>query len=107
MILKRFILILMLLFTQYALAADAPENPRLILVEDALELDALTIVLDDSLNGFVSENNYRFPITPDTRALEDGSVVSLKKAKERFGKPALVLYDIKSRKVTKISWTTR
>ena len=106
MTLKKYFLIVALLVAQSAFAVAEAREMRMTLVENALEIEKLKIALNDGENGFVMDDQARFEITPETRAIEDGKVVELARAKERFGKSASVFYDIKTLKVTKISWTS-
>lgn len=104
----RLLLVLMLASMAHQAAAETVgKKVKLQKIEEVLELESMKLALDDALNGFVYEGKYRFPITPNTIAKEDGEVVPLKSAKSRLGRSAVVKYDIKTQKVTQISWTTR
>lgn len=76
----------------------------------AIEADALRISLDGSLNGFVEGKvcdackKIKVAITPETKAYSGRVEVPLKSAKARLGRSATVTFDVKTKKVVKISW---
>lgn len=93
-----------------ALAVSAPGWATIILVEDAVEAVALEVRLEDDLTGTVvgrsCENceRKRFPITPQTQALENNVRVDLRRLRDRHGKPATIIYNIRSGEATRILW---
>ena len=80
-------------------------------IEEAIETERLNITLDDSLNGYVMGaicddcKNLRVMISPDTKATRNGVYVPLLSAKKQEGKRATVVFDPKTLKVNRISWT--
>jgi hypothetical protein len=90
-----------------AVAETVGKKVKLQKIEEVLELESLKLAIDDSSQGFVYEGQVRYPITSNTVAKQDGKVVPLVSAKSRLGKSAVVKYDIKTQKVTQISWTTK
>lgn len=107
MILRIMLVLMLVSMAHQAVAETVGKKVKLQKIEEVLELESMKLALDDSSRGYVYEGKYRFEITPDTVAKEDGKVVPLKSAKGRLGRSAVVKYDIKSQKVTQISWTTK
>lgn len=85
---------------------------EMIRLEEAMEEMSLKISLDQSLHGFVEGKicdtckTLRVKISPDTKAFENDVSVPLITAKKRFGKSAMVYFDPKTKKVTRIRWFT-
>lgn len=93
----------------YAVAADQ-ERKGIIEVEKAFEVEKLKIRMSNDLKGTIVGrtcdqcNEMTVTITPDTKAFDRKKPVPLIEAKKRYGKSALVIFDIKTRKVNEIRW---
>ena len=80
-------------------------------VEEAVETVALQLRLDNDLTGTVSGRScsgceqQRFTVTPATQAFENNVQVDLRRALERNGKPATIIYNIRSGDAVKLIWT--
>ncbi len=91
-------------------AIAVPASATLVPVEEAVETVALDIRLNDDLTGTVSGRSCddcrrrSFAITPETQAIENRTRVDLRRALEQRGRPATILYNIRSGKATKIIW---
>ena len=98
------------MLTSLLLVPTAQAVVEMQMIEDAFEEAALKIRLDKSLHGIVIGKvcdlceEQEVKITPQTKAYEKGKEVPLIEAKKRFGKSALVLFDIKTKIVTRIQW---
>jgi len=98
------------LATLVALTVAAPGWATIILVEEAVEAVALEVRLDDDLTGTVAGRSCescerkRFPITPQTQALENNVRVDLRRLRDQHGKPATIIYNIRSGEATRILW---
>ncbi len=70
----------------------------------------LRISMDDDLHGFVDSKlcsfcrTIRIIITPNTTAYHNNVEVPLKQAKERIGRHATVVYDLKTKNIRAIRW---
>lgn len=88
----------------------ASAGPKMVRVEEALELSSLDITLDSTLNGYIRGKmcdtckTIRVVITPETIAMHKRQVVPLIEAKKRAGKPAFVIFDPKTMIVKRIRW---
>jgi hypothetical protein len=96
----------------------ASDNQRLTTVHhsmvienyNAIEAEALRISLNDDLSGFIEGKvcdaceKIQVTITPATKAFANRVEVPLKRAKSRLGRDATVIYEVKTKNVTKISW---
>lgn len=114
--------LLLVTVAQYAVAQDVPrgvevpegvqtENPRRFYeLTNAIESQSLRISLDSSMNGFIEGKvcdeceTIKVTITPDTKAYDNSVEVPLKKAKDRLGRYATVIYELKTMKVSAIHW---
>ncbi len=76
----------------------------------AIEADSLRISMDDTLNGFIEGKvcdackKIQVKITPATKAYANNVEVPLKRANNRIGREATVIFDEKTRQVSVISW---
>ncbi len=92
------------------LALAAPAWATIILVEEAVEAVALDVRLNDDLTGTVTGSSCdgcerkRFPVTPQTQALENNVRVDLRRLRDQHGKPATIIYNIRSGEATRILW---
>ncbi|MFW2371882.1 MAG: hypothetical protein ACN4GM_02080 [Gammaproteobacteria bacterium] len=97
------------MISSYAIAAEQREK-GLILLEEAFEAEKLQIRMTNDLKGTIVGRicdqckNMTVTITPQTKAFERNKPVSLIEAKKRYGKRALVIFDIKTKKVNEIRW---
>ncbi|MDH3451796.1 MAG: hypothetical protein OEN20_05195 [Gammaproteobacteria bacterium] len=93
-----------------ALAASTASWATIIPIEDAVEAVALEVRLNDNLTGSVVGRSCEgcerkeFPITPQTQALENNIRVDLRRLRDRHGKPATIIYNIRSGEATRILW---
>ena len=93
-----------------ALAASSGAWATIILVEDAVEAVALEVRLGRDMTGTVvgrscdSCERRTFPITPQTQALENNVRVDLRRLRDQHGKPATIIYNIRSGEATRILW---
>lgn len=77
---------------------------------NAIESASLRISLDDSLHGFVEGKvcdfceTIKVTITPKTKAYSKNVEVPLKKAKDRIGRFATVMYELDTKNVSEIRW---
>ena len=97
------------MISSYAVADD--ENKKgIILVEESFETEKLKIRMTNDLKGTVVGSicdhckEITVTITPETRAFERNKPVPLIEAKKRYGKSALVIFDIKTKLVNEIRW---
>lgn len=93
-----------------ALVAALPGWATIIPVEEAVEAVALEVRLNDDLTGTVTGascegcERKRFPVTPNTQAIENNQRVDLRRLLEQRGKPATIIYNIRSGEATRILW---
>lgn len=93
-----------------ALAFAGPSLATIIPVEDAVEAVSLRVRLSDDLTGKVGGRSCEtcelkeFPITPQTRAFENNQQVDLRRLRDWYGKPATIIYNIRSGEATRILW---
>lgn len=93
----------------YAVAGEQ-KKPGIIILEEAFEAEKLKIRMTDDLKGTVVGRicdqceEMTVTITPDTQAFENSKSVPLIEAKKRYGKPALVIFDVSTKKVNAIYW---
>ena len=91
-------------------ALALPARATLVPIEDALETVALDVRLRDDLTGTVTGKSCdtceskRFAVTPQTQAIHNKVRVNLRQILEQRGKPATIIYNIRSRDATKIIW---
>ena len=89
--------------------ASATAAP-LIAQEEAVETVALQLRLNRDLTGTVSGKSCercalrRFPVTESTIAIENNNRVDLRRALERNGQPATIMYSLETGNATKIIW---
>jgi len=93
--------------------AENTNHVGIVVQTDVIEIvNSLRIVLDAvSLTGFVEVPicnagcvDTKLMITPDTLASENGKKVPLKEAKNRLGREASIVYEVKTKKVVLIGW---
>lgn len=113
---KKFILVALFtgLTSNYAVADEPREagkrKPGIILIEQSFEEEKLNIRMTNDLKGTIVGRicdqckEMTVTITPETKAFENRKPVPLIEAKKRYGKPALVVFDIKTKKVNRIRW---
>ncbi len=113
---KMFVLIIAALISGLSFNASAAKKTSIYdtYVETDIieEVTSLRISLDETtLKGFVIVPicNYecvdtRLSITPQTRAYYKARQVPLKRAKSRLGREAEIIYEVKSKKVVRITW---
>ncbi len=93
-----------------ALMFTTPGFATIIPVEEAVEAVAIQVRLNDDLTGRVSGRSCdtcelkRFPITPETQAIENNVRVDLRRLRDWHGKPATIIYNLRSGKATRILW---
>ena len=93
-----------------ALMFTTPGFATIIPVEEAVEAVAIQVRLTDDLTGRVSGRSCdtcelkRFPITPETQAIENNVRVDLRRLRDWHGKPATIIYNLRSGKATRILW---
>ena len=82
----------------------------MVVKHNAIESTSLRISLDNTLHGFIEGKvcdfckEMKVTITPETKAYEKNVEVPLKRAKERLGRYATVIYEIDTKKVSAIRW---
>lgn len=82
----------------------------IIKTHNAIKSVSLQIRLNDDLYGFVDSKTcsfcktIRITITPDTKAYANNINVPLKQAKNRIGRFATVIYELKTKNVSAIRW---
>lgn len=111
-----FTLTLLIITTQAAAISVPPgstaHEPSLELLKthNTINSAALRISLDDNLHGFVDSKvcsfckTIRIIITPDTIAYRNNVRVSLEQAKDRNGRFATVVYNLKTKNISAIRW---
>ena len=93
-----------------ALAFASPGWATIIPLEEAVEAVAIQVRLSNDLTGRVSGRSCdtcemkRFPITPETQAIENNVRVDLRRLRDWHGKPATIIYNLRSGKATRIIW---
>ena len=93
-----------------ALVFASPGWATIIPVEEAVEAVAIQVRLSDDLTGRVSGRSCetcelkRFPITPETQAIENNQRVDLRRLRDWHGKPATIIYNLRSGNATRIIW---
>lgn len=92
-------------------AGQQPEQRRgIIETHDAIESESLRISIGGDLNGFVEGKicddceTIKVNITPATKAYKNGKEVSLLSAKNRLGRFATVIFEVKTKNVSAIRW---
>ena len=94
----------------FALAFSAPGWATIIPVEEAVEAVALQVRLGNDLTGKVGGRSCdacelkEFPVTSATQAFEDDVRVDLRRLFDRHGKPATIIYNLRSGEATRILW---
>ena len=89
-----------------ALPAAATIIPR----EEAVEAVAVTVTLRDDLTGRISGRSCNacetktFPLTPETQAVKNNQRVDLLQLRSLNGKPATIIYNIRTGLATRILW---
>lgn len=88
-----------------------PESEQEVMqTHNAIRSVSLRMSLDDNMHGFVESKTcsfcktIRITITPKTRAFENNINVPLKKAKNRIGRHATIIYDLKTKQISAIRW---
>ncbi len=83
---------------------------EIILIEDAIEAEIVSINIDTSLNGYVVAKScpkcadQRFKINKHTHAIKNGKNIHLHKANALNGKAAIIIFDPKTKLSKKIIW---
>jgi len=83
---------------------------EIIMIEDALEAEIVSISIDASLNGYVVAKacpkckDMRFKINKHTQAIKQGKTIHLHKANLLTGKAAVIIFDIKTKLSKQIIW---
>ena len=83
---------------------------ELINIQEAIEAASINPHIDGKLHGYISINTcdkcqkLKLKITPDTLAEYRGKRVHLNRVNRLAGKPATVIYDIKTKTAVKIIW---
>jgi hypothetical protein len=89
---------------------DSERMRGVIETHNAIESESLRISLDGNLHGFVEGKvcdfceTIRVTITPNTKAYANNVEVPLKNAKNRIGRYATVIYELKTKNVSAIRW---
>ena len=90
--------------------AGEPKKPGMIILEESFESEKLNIRMTNDLKGTIKGRicghceEMTVTITPETKAFENRKPVPLIEAKKRYGKPALVVFDVKTKIVNRIRW---
>lgn len=98
------------LATVFALTACTSSWATIIPVEEAVEAVALKVRLSNDLTGKVGGRSCQrcelkeFPVTSETEAYENNVRVNLSKLRDRRGKPATIIYNLRSGEATRILW---
>ena len=93
-----------------ALVTASASWATIIPIEEAVESVALEVRLNENLVGTVVGRSCdtcerkEFPVTPQTQALENNIRVDLRKLRDQHGKPATIIYNIRSGEATRILW---
>lgn len=88
----------------------ASANQTIIKTHDAIRSVSLRIRMDDDLHGIIESKTCSFcqtikiTITPETKAYANNINVPLKQAKNRIGRFATVIYELKTKNVSAIRW---
>ena len=83
---------------------------ELINIEEAIEAASVNPHIDGKLHGYISVNPcdkckwVKLKVTPETLAEHQGKRVHLNQVNSLGGKPATVVYDVKTRTAVKIIW---
>ena len=92
------------------IAIPVSGNSELIMVEDAIEAAFVEVKIDSDLKGTISAapcdkcKLQRFKLTSATQAEHNGRKVHLSRIKKLDGKPATVVYNIKTKTAVKVIW---
>ena len=115
-ILVFFTLISLIITTQATAISNPPvsithQSDQVILkTHNTINSASLRISLDDDLHGFIDSKlcsfcrTIRIIITPNTLAYKNNINVPLKQAKNRIGRHATVVYDLKTKNISTIRW---
>ena len=93
-----------------ALTVSTVSWATIIPVEEAVEAVALEVRLGNDLTGTVVGRSCdtcerkEFPVTSATQAFENDVRVDLRKLLDQHGKPATIIYNIRSGEATRILW---
>ena len=94
----------------FALTFSAPGLATIIPIEDAVETVALQVRLGSDLTGKVGGRSCtgcelkEFPVTSETQAFENNVRVDLRRLRDWYGKPATIIYNLRSGEATRILW---
>jgi len=94
----------------FTLTFSANAWATIIPIEEAVEAVALQVRLDDNLTGTVAGRSCdscelkEFPVTNATQAFENNVRVDLRRLRDWYGKPATIIYNIRSGEATRILW---
>ena len=78
--------------------------------EEAVEALAIDVRIANDSTGYVSGRQcdecetHRFKITPETKFIGNAQVVGIRELRARNGKPATIIYNLKTRLAAKIVW---
>ena len=92
------------------LAFSTSSWATIIPVEEAVEAVALQVRLNENLTGSVAGRSCDscelkvFPVTNETQAFENNERVDLRRLRDWYGKPATIIYNIRSGNATRILW---
>jgi hypothetical protein len=92
------------------LAFSTSSWATIIPVEEAVEAVALQVRLNENLTGTVAGRSCdscelkEFPVTNATQAFENNERVDLRRLRDWYGKPATIIYNIRSGEATRILW---
>jgi hypothetical protein len=92
------------------LAFSTSSWATIIPVEEAVEAVALQVRLNENLTGSVAGRSCdscelkEFPVTNATQAFENNERVDLRRLRDWYGKPATIIYNIRSGEATRILW---
>ena len=122
LILRTFSMAVLVVVAQGVMAKDLPRvaglaannmpepKPGFIETHNAIESQSLRISLASNLSGFVEGKvcdeceSIKVTITPQSKAFNKSVEVPLINAKNRIGRYATVIYELKSKNVTAIHW---
>jgi len=111
-----FTLLILLATTQVNAFTHIPEskisniNQKIIKTHSAIRSVSLRIHMEDDLHGVIESKNCSFcktikiKITPNTKAYANNVIVPLRQARNRMGRFATIIYELKTKKVSAIRW---
>ena len=111
-----FTLILLIITTRATAISNPPDSAipksgqEIFKTHNTINSAALRISLNDDLHGYIDSKlcsfckTIRIIITPNTIAYKNNVKVPLKQAKNRIGRFATVVYDLKTKNISAIRW---